>query len=272
MNRILFEKFEISADGTVRLTDERAEHIRTVLHGTPGQPLKTGIVDGPICIAKILAIDAAAVTLSIPPLPEAAPSTGRARCPQRAALGASEPWSASLPPWIDLILAVPRPRVLKRLLPQVTSLGVGRIFLVGAEKVEKSYWGAQCLNPELYRPLLVEGLMQAGTTALPTITVAKNFHAFMTRGDFDAAFSAQPLRLVAHPGAHDPLFMTHDSLRNQPSSRPVLAVGPEGGWTDAEVALLESKGFARFSLGPRILRTDTATIALLSVLAARFGC
>ena len=47
---------------------------------------------------------------------------------------------------------------------------------------------------------------------------------------------------------------------------PVLAVGPEGGWTDAEVALLEEKGFARMSLGPRILRTDTALIVLLGRL------
>ena len=47
---------------------------------------------------------------------------------------------------------------------------------------------------------------------------------------------------------------------------PVLAVGPEGGWTDEEVARLEEKGFVRMSLGPRILRTDTALIALLSRL------
>ena len=46
----------------------------------------------------------------------------------------------------------------------------------------------------------------------------------------------------------------------------MLAVGPEGGWTDAEVALLEAKGFVRQSLGPRILRTDTATVALLARL------
>ena len=41
-------------------------------------------------------------------------------------------------------------------------------------------------------------------------------------------------------------------------------MGPEGGWTDDEVELLEAHGFARYSLGPRILRTDTAVIALLA--------
>ena len=55
----------------------------------------------------------------------------------------------------------------------------------------------------------------------------------------------------------------------KPDSRQtlLLAIGPEGGWTDDEVSLLEEKGFARYSLGPRILRTDTATIALLARLA-----
>ena len=51
------------------------------------------------------------------------------------------------------------------------------------------------------------------------------------------------------------------------NERLLLAIGPEGGWTDDEVALLESHGFARYSLGPRILRTDTATVALLASLA-----
>ena len=50
------------------------------------------------------------------------------------------------------------------------------------------------------------------------------------------------------------------------SKVPVLAVGPEGGWTDEEVGLLEARGFARMSLGERILRTDTALIALISRL------
>ena len=51
----------------------------------------------------------------------------------------------------------------------------------------------------------------------------------------------------------------------------LLAVGPEGGWTDEEVALLEEHGFARYSLGSRILRTDTATVALLAQLMKEFG-
>ncbi len=153
---------------------------------------------------------------------------------------------------------------MKRLLPQLASLGVRRIFLVGAEKVEKAFWGAQLLKEEIYRPLLVDGLQQAGTTQLPTIHVSRNFAHFMKR-NFDSTFEGQNPRIVAHPYAAGtrsqalrPVF-----VRGQ---IPVLAVGPEGGWTDAELALLAEKGFDRMSLGPRILRTDTALIALLGIL------
>ena len=188
----------------------------------------------------------------------------------------------SLPPWIDLILAPPRPRVMKRLLPQLATLGVRRIFLVGAEKVEKAFWGAQLLKEEIYRPLLVDGLQQAGTTAVPTIHIAKSIRHFI---DFklDSAFGGQSPRIVAHPAARSASAPYQAILGGQSlafggqslefpcgalgeRALPVLAVGPEGGWTDGEVARLEEKGFVRMSLGPRILRTDTALIALLSRL------
>jgi RsmE family RNA methyltransferase len=54
----------------------------------------------------------------------------------------------------------------------------------------------------------------------------------------------------------------------------LLAVGPEGGWDDYELSLLESRGFTRLSLGPRTLRSDTATIALVAIVhraLARFS-
>ena len=75
----------------------------------------------------------------------------------------------SLRPWVDIVLAPPRPRVMKRLLPQLAALGVGRIVLVGAKKVEKDFWGATLLKDENMRPLLVEGLMQSGTSILPVV-------------------------------------------------------------------------------------------------------
>jgi RsmE family RNA methyltransferase len=103
--------------------------------------------------------------------------------------------------------------------------------------------------------------MQAGTTALPTISTVRNFRKWL-RDDLDGEFTTSN-RIVAHPYGAD---SRPDCAEK--SGRLLLAVGPEGGWTDEEVALLEEKGFARYSLGPRILRTDTAVVALLSRLMA----
>ncbi len=236
MNRILFEPGELGADGCVTFGGVRAEHVLTVLHGEVGQTLKTGVVDGPIGTGVIERIDGETVTV-------------------RCAHDREAP-----KPWIDLVLAPPRPRAMKRLLPQLASMGVGRIVLVGAAKVEKAFWGAQLLKEEVYRPLLVDGLMQAGTTALPTIQIERAFGRWLEGGRFEEQFGGQKDRIVAHP---DALATNRGPLV---AGRPVLAIGPEGGWTDDEVTRLEAHGFRRMSLGPRILRTDTAAIALLARL------
>lgn len=247
MNRILFEPQEVQ-DHTVTFGGVRAEHVLNVLHGAVGQVLKTGLVDGPIGTSTITAIE---------PLPRD-PATGLAQGRITATCVHETP---SIPPWADLILAPPRPRAFKRLLPQLAQMGVGRIVLVGAEKVEKAFWGAQVLKPEIHRPLLIDGLMQAGTTALPTITVEKNFRRYLESPRFEETFGRVTRRIVAHPASDA------NAGASAPSgTRTLVAIGPEGGWTDAEVEALAAHGFARLSLGPRILRTDTAAIALLARL------
>ena len=257
MNRILFETDEIK-DGIATFGGERAEHVMNVLHGEVGQLLKTGEINGPIGTSEIISINGEAD--SCPLL--------KVRCNHT---------ENSLQPWIDLILAPPRPRVMKRLLPQLATMGVGRIFLVGAKKVEKDFWGATLLKPENYRPLLIDGLMQAGTSILPTLETRRNFRKFV-KEELDTLWP-EAKRIVAHPYGADSTrifanmanaresFAEIRSIREDSRSEAVLlAVGPEGGWTEDEVALLEAHGFRRYSLGARILRTDTATIALLARL------
>ena len=237
MNRILLEPDEIGPDGRAILGGARAEHIRNVLKGTVGQPLKTGVVGGRIGRAVIEDVSDEGIGI---------------RCVHE---------EHPLEPWCDLILAPPRPRVMKRLLPQLATLGVRRIFLVGAEKVEKAFWGAQLLKPEIYRPLLIEGLMQgAVSTALPTIHQVKNMRRWIGSADFVQDFQSQPTRIVAHPYP----YLEGTVPTNPSGTVPVFAIGPEGGWTDAEIAMLEDHGFVRYGLGERILKTETATIALLS--------
>jgi len=244
MNRILFEKDEICGD-CVTFDGVRAEHVLNVLHGEIGQVLKTGVVDGLMGTSTIETIE--------PLPPDSATGLAQGRITVRCVHD-----QTAVAPWVDLLMAPPRPRALKRLLPQLAQMGVRRIVLVGAEKVEKAFWGAQLLKEEIYRPLLLDGLMQAGTTAMPTIHTHRSFRHYLEKGGFDADFGRQPLRVVAHP--HVPTGEI--SLREEVV--PVVAIGPEGGWTDEEVAMLQARGFVGMSLGPRILRTDTATIAVLA--------
>ena len=270
MNRILFEPTEIS-DGVVTFGGVRAEHVLNVLHGSVGQVLKTGVVDGLIGTSTIEAIE------PLPPDPTTKLAQGRitVRCVH------DQP---ALAPWVDLLLAPPRPRAMKRRLPQLAQMGVGRIVLVGAEKVEKAFWGAQLLKEEIYRPLLLDGLMQAGTTALPQIQSERNFRHYLEKGRFESDFPQSSERFVAHPTKEGQTpFLRGQSPTARglspsegglspsaeglsPRGRVLVAVGPEGGWTDDEVDRLEAHGFARLSLGSRILRTDTAVIALLARL------
>lgn len=277
MNRILFERDEI-VDGVATFGGERAGHVLGVLHGEVGQVLKTGEINGPIGTGVIKSIE----TSCCRDLPSEHPNNRPSDHVRMSVSVCHE--EESLRPWIDLILAPPRPRVMKRLLPQLAALGVGRIFLVGAKKVEKDFWGATLLKPENYRPLLIDGLMQAGTSILPTLETRRNFRKFV-KEEVDGLWPAAR-RIVAHPyGAGEDVGRETEDLGGLetldggrglksnvlgPSPWPVLAVGPEGGWTDEEVALLEEHGFTRYSLGSRILRTDTATVALLAQLMKEF--
>jgi RsmE family RNA methyltransferase len=235
MNRILFEPEEIEADGTVSLSDGRAAHIRHVLGATAGQVIRTGTVNSLAGSSCVLEVTEQAVRL---------------RTDHRLSL--QEPWA-------DLLLAAPRPKVLKRLWPQLAALGVGRIVILNAFKVEKCYFSSQWLDPQHYRSLLLEGLMQAGFTRVPEVLVRPRFKPFV-EDELDALFP-DTFRLLAHPGPdRGPFALGERRLR------PLLAVGPEGGWTDYELRMLQAHGFNLFSLGERTLRTDTACVALLSVI------
>jgi RsmE family RNA methyltransferase len=155
---------------------------------------------------------------------------------------------------LTLLVALPRPKVLNRVIASATSLGAARIVLLNAWKVEKSYWMSPRMAAEnlLHQRLL--GLEQAVDTVLPDLHLARLFRPFVE--DELPALAAGSRRLFAHPGAA--LECPRDL------AGPVtLALGPEGGWVDAEVESFRRAGFEAVSLGPRILRTETAVAALI---------
>ena len=242
MNLILCESSEVDAKGVVTLTGARAAHVRGVLGAKPGDTIRIGVVDGPMGQGEILALDEDRVVL-------------------RTTLVAGLDTAIPAAPGVDLLLALPRPKVLRRLWAQFAALGVGRIVLTNAARVERHYFDTHVLEAATYRPLLIEGLQQAGDTRLPRVSIHRQFR-ILVEDELDA-LSNDGARLVAHPGSHrSPLTVARESHRR----RVLLAIGPEGGWNDFELDLLMRHRFGIVSLGPRTLRTDTACIALLALV------
>ncbi len=236
MNLILLRPGEIDG-GAVRLTDGRGAHVTAVLKAVPGQKVRIGLVDGPLGMGTVTAVDAANVSMIC---------AFEATTPPR--------------PRVDLLLALPRPKVLRRLWSQLAALGVGQVILTNAARVERDYFGAHVLAPSTYGPLLIEGLQQARDTRLPVVTVHRRFKVLI-EDELDGLFPGG-VRVAAQPGREETF---DDVVGGDAATRMLIAVGPEGGWTEFELALLERHGFHTAGIGSRTLRSDTATIALLTL-------
>lgn len=158
---------------------------------------------------------------------------------------------------LTLVLALPRPKVLNRVIAAAASMGIKRIFLINAWRVEKSYWKSPRLSADNIRTQGILGLEQARDTIMPAVELRRFFRPFVE--DELPAIAKNTLALVAHPGA------THECPRDV--KKPVtLVVGPEGGFIAEEIASLEKVGFRAVSFGPRILRVETAVAALTARL------
>jgi RsmE family RNA methyltransferase len=162
---------------------------------------------------------------------------------------------AKLP--LTLVLALPRPKVLNRVVAAATSLGVARIYLVNAWRVEKGYWSSPRLGDDNLRAQRVLGLEQARDTVLPELHLRRLFVPFV-EGELPALAEGAE-KLVAHPRADA-------ELPARAAGAVTLAVGPEGGFIAAELESLRAVGFRPVSLGPRVLRVETAVAALVGRL------
>ena len=236
MNLILLHPSDFHDDRLVRLSDHRAQHIRQVLRADVGQILRIGQLNGSLGQGTVLSIDSESVNLHC---------TFEETPPPK--------------PRVDLLLAMPRPKVMKRLWAQIAALGVGQIVLLKAAKVERYYFDSHIVEPEFYTPRLIEGLQQARCTHLPQVHIRQRFKPFV-EDELDDLFPAHQ-KLLADPSGQNKL-----SDFNLTADRVLLTIGPEGGWTDYELNHLRTHGFKTFGIGPRILRTDTACVGLLTML------
>ncbi len=236
MNIILAESDEIT-NQFVHLTDYRAEHVVKVLRSEVGDAVRVGIVNGGKGRGEIVAI--------------------RKKFPFSVDLRVDISGQKEEVPPLDLILALPRPIMLKRILSQSAALGVGAIHLIQANRVEKSFWEASIVAEKGFKAYLIQGLEQAVVTLLPKIYLHAKFRPFI-EDYYPGIRDSYNHHLLAHPGGQTVL---QKQVNGKPG-RAVFAVGPEGGWVDYEVNKFKEQGFVDCSIGERILKVDTAVIAL----------
>ena len=230
MNLLLLAQDEIDENGLARIGGRRARHILQVLKSQPGNLLKSGVINGPLGAARMETVSAEDLTLKF---------TAEREPP------------APLP--IRLVLAMPRPKALRRLLADIAALGVKEIHLVHAAKVEKAYWHSEHLSEAAIAQAFRLGLEQGGDTLMPRVQLERRFKPFV-EDRLPALINGQRA-LVAHPGG--------GSFAPAPGPQ-TLAIGPEGGFTTYEIGMLEAAGFQTVNLGTRILRTETALTCLLA--------
>ena len=235
MNLILLDPSDFTAADRVVLYGRRHTHVREVHRVAVGDTLRVGLVGGKLGTGTVVTLERERLTLEVTLHDDPPP-----------------------PLDVTLALALPRPHSLRKVLQQATAMGVKRFVLFACSRVEPSFFTASAAGPAAITEELRLGLEQARDTMLPEVEVYPGrFHRFLAER-WPAV--ARGTVLVAHPEPGAP-----------PCPRAVagpvtLVVGPEGGFVPAEVERLRGLG-TLVELGPRILRVETAVIALLARLA-----
>tara|TARA_R110002096_G_scaffold436038_2_gene665835 strand:- start:103665 stop:104381 length:717 start_codon:yes stop_codon:yes gene_type:complete len=231
VNLLLLQTAEVSCKPLV-VNGRRAAHVHRVLKAQPGDRIKLGVVRQSIGSAQVVSSSDEQLVLEDVQL---------------------EP--AGEPPMLRLVIALPRPKALRRLLQTVASFQVAHIDIVNAWRVQKSYWDSPSVQPEALETELLLGCEQGRHVWLPTVSCHRLFMPFIT--SFSDGPAAGP-RLVAHPGSSK-------WLRDvDTSGSATIAIGPEGGWIAKELETLEQYNFQSVSISKAILRTEIALAAILA--------
>ena len=232
MNLILLREEDFLHSDRICLSGRRYDHIVNIHRAVVGDKLRVGLLNGLVGHGRILSLNSHQLEMEI-------------------LLDQQPPGPLS----VTLLLALPRPKMLRRILQSITSIGVKKIYLINSYRVDKSFWNSPLLQPEKLQEQLLLGLEQSCDTVLPQVYLRPRFKPFVEDELPDISFGTTAY--VAHPGIGRDCPRTLQS----PAS---LAVGPEGGFIPYEVEKLQNCGFIPVNLGERILRVETAVPVLLS--------
>ncbi|MBT5412198.1 MAG: 16S rRNA (uracil(1498)-N(3))-methyltransferase [Cellvibrionales bacterium] len=234
MNTLILENEDFLDENTVKIYGRRAKHILEIKKLSIGSAINTGLINGNLGIATVKSIGSTHIILEV-------------------SLNDKPPAPLSL----SLIIALPRPKVLKKILQTATSLGIKKIYLINSWKVEKSYWQTNQLSEKNIREQLLLGLEQSCETVAPEVIIRKQFKPFLE--DEIGSIVKDSIALIAHPC--EKIFDSERVKKNI-----VLAIGPEGGYTEYEFKKFIEMGFQQISLGKRIQRVETILPLLVGKL------
>jgi len=234
LNLLLFSAADRVASDLIELRGRRLQHLLRVHRAVAGDRLRAGEVGGLMGDAEVLRLDELSATLRV---------------------NLHEPPPAKLP--VTLVVALPRPKMLRRILRNAAEFGVRDLYLLNSYRVEKSFWQSPVLEADCMHRYLLQGLEQCRDTRPPAVHCRRRFKPWVE--DELPALCAGATALLAQPGSPAPCPAEFDG-------ETLLVVGPEGGFIPYEVAKLREAGCTAVSLGPRLLRVENAVTGLLTRL------
>jgi 16S rRNA (uracil1498-N3)-methyltransferase len=162
----------------------------------------------------------------------------------------------------SLLLAVVKFDAFEWAIEKATELGVGTILPLAAARSEKALLTAAVKRAERWKKIVVEASQQSRRVRVPVLeALARPEQAF--------AAQKEGVRVMLSERPDAPAL--RKVLHGRTAAKAALAIGPEGGWTDAEFAAALSAGFGEASLGKLILRTETAVVASLAAMNYALG-
>jgi 16S rRNA (uracil1498-N3)-methyltransferase len=238
-------------EASAALHGDQAQHLSRVLRAQPGMEFDV-VAGGRAWLARIASIDRDTVRFELLEELEAAPA---------------------LP--VTLLLSIFKFDRMEWAIEKAVELGSSRIVPVLAERTEKHLAQAAGKRVERWRRLGLEAAKQSRRSDLPEIADPTRLATLLAASDpaDDPKRSAAgevpgPLRILLSETEEDQPLLRILETSADAMNGITLAVGPEGGWTAAEIALFTGAGWHSASLGPRILRVETAVIAALAVVNA----
>lgn len=237
MNLILLFNEDFLDETTVLLKGRRYKHITEIHKVEIGKELQVGLINNKMGIGKVIEIKEDSIILEVN-------------------LNKNPPKPSN----IEIVMAMPRPKVFKRIIQDLTTMGIKKIYIINTWKVEKSFWNSPKISEKSLNQAIALGLEQGKDTIIPDIQVYKRFKPFIEDEIPDIISGKKAI--LAHP-----ISRSKNLEKNAKTDKIVLAIGPEGGFTEYEVDMFKRFGFEDISLGDRILRVETVLPYLIGKLS-----